>query len=125
VVEKIGDPLMHLVRNAMDHGIEPADCAPRGKPAQGMLRLNAFHDSGAIVITVQDDGGGLNRERILAKAVERGLVEAGHHMSDSEVYASSSSPVSPPPTRSPTCRAAVWGWMWSSATSPRCAARWI
>jgi two-component system chemotaxis sensor kinase CheA len=87
VVEKISDPLMHLVRNAMDHGIEPADVrAQRGKPAQGMLRLNAFHDSGSIVITVQDDGGGLNRERILAKAVERGLVDSGHHMSDSEVY---------------------------------------
>jgi two-component system chemotaxis sensor kinase CheA len=88
VVEKIGDPLMHLVRNAMDHGIEPAALrAARGKPAQGTLSLNAFHDSGSIVITVQDDGGGLQRERILAKAVERGLVEAGHHLSDSEVYA--------------------------------------
>jgi len=87
VVEKISDPLMHLVRNAMDHGIESAEQrAERGKPAQGMLRLNAFHDSGSIVITVQDDGGGLNRERILAKAVERGLVESGHHMSDGEVY---------------------------------------
>jgi hypothetical protein len=48
VVEKIGDPLMHLVRNAMDHGIEPPSCAPqRGKPVQGTLKLNAFHDSGA------------------------------------------------------------------------------
>ena len=88
VVEKIGDPLMHLVRNSMDHGIESAEVrASRGKPAQGTLKLNAYHDSGAIVITVEDDGGGLNRERILAKAVERGLVEPGHHMSDSEVYA--------------------------------------
>ena len=88
VVEKIGDPLMHLVRNSMDHGIESAEVrAERGKPAQGTLKLNAFHDSGAIVITVQDDGGGLKRERIVAKAVERGLVEAGHHLSDAEVYA--------------------------------------
>ncbi len=87
VVEKIGDPLMHLVRNSMDHGIESAELrAQRGKPAQGTLSLNAFHDSGSIVITVQDDGGGLKRERILAKAVERGLVEAGHHLSDAEVY---------------------------------------
>ena len=87
VVEKIGDPLMHLVRNSMDHGIESADVrAARGKPAQGTLKLNAFHDSGSIVITVQDDGGGLKRDRILAKAIERGLVEAGHHMSDAEVY---------------------------------------
>ena len=88
VVEKIGDPLMHLVRNSMDHGIESAELRiARGKPAQGTLKLNAFHDSGAIVITVQDDGGGLKRERILAKAIERGLVDAGHHLSDSEVYA--------------------------------------
>jgi two-component system chemotaxis sensor kinase CheA len=87
VVEKIGDPLMHLVRNALDHGIESAELrAQRGKPAQGTLVLNAFHDSGSIVITVQDDGGGLNRERILAKAIERGLVESGQHLSDPEVY---------------------------------------
>jgi two-component system chemotaxis sensor kinase CheA len=88
VVEKIGDPLMHLVRNSMDHGIESAEIRlARGKPAKGILKLNAFHDSGSIVITVQDDGGGLKRERILAKAIERGLVEAGHHLSDAEVYA--------------------------------------
>lgn len=87
VVEKIGDPLMHLVRNAMDHGIESAQVRlARGKPAQGTVTLNAFHDSGSIVITVEDDGGGLPRDRILAKAVERGLVEPGHHLSDSEVY---------------------------------------
>jgi two-component system chemotaxis sensor kinase CheA len=88
VVEKISDPLMHLVRNAMDHGIESAALrAARGKPAQGTLRLNAFHDSGSVVITLQDDGGGLKRDRILAKAIERGMVEAGHHLSDDEVYA--------------------------------------
>jgi two-component system chemotaxis sensor kinase CheA len=88
VVEKIGDPLMHLVRNSMDHGIESAEVRiARGKPAQGLLKLNAFHDSGAIVITVEDDGGGLKKEKILAKAVERGLVEAGHHMSDADIYA--------------------------------------
>ena len=87
VVEKIGDPLMHLVRNSLDHGIESAELrAQRGKPTQGTLVLNAFHDSGSIVITVQDDGGGLKRERILAKAIERGLIDAGHHLIDSEVY---------------------------------------
>ena len=87
VIEKIGDPLMHLVRNSMDHGIESAELRlQRGKPVQGTLKLNAFHDSGAIVITVQDDGGGLKRERILAKAIERGLVEASPHLSDSEIY---------------------------------------
>jgi two-component system chemotaxis sensor kinase CheA len=88
VVEHIGDPLMHLVRNAMDHGIESTEVrAACGKPEQGTLSLNALHDSGSIVITVQDDGAGLNRDKILAKAIERGLVEAGHHLSDAEVYA--------------------------------------
>jgi two-component system chemotaxis sensor kinase CheA len=88
VVEKIGDPLMHLVRNAMDHGIDPPELrAERGKPATGTVSLNAFHDSGSIVIQVSDDGGGLNREKILAKGIERGLVEPGRVMTDAEVYA--------------------------------------
>ncbi|QEI08083.1 chemotaxis protein CheA [Pigmentiphaga aceris] len=88
VVERIADPLTHLVRNAMDHGIESAELrAARGKPARGTVRLNAFHDSGAIVIEVGDDGGGLQRDRILEKAVERGLVEPGRHLSDGEIYA--------------------------------------
>ncbi|MBB3224246.1 two-component system chemotaxis sensor kinase CheA [Massilia umbonata] len=87
VVEKIGDPLTHLVRNAMDHGIEPADVRlARGKPAQGTVALNAYHDSGSIVIEVSDDGGGLKRDRILAKAVERGLVEPGRVLSDKEIF---------------------------------------
>jgi len=88
VVEKIGDPLMHLVRNAMDHGIDSPELrAQRGKPAQGTVGLNAYHDSGSIVIQVSDDGGGLNREKILAKGIERGLVEPGRVMTDAEVYA--------------------------------------
>ncbi|WP_018150992.1 chemotaxis protein CheA [Leeia oryzae] len=87
VVEKIGDPLTHLVRNSIDHGIETADIrAARGKPAQGKVHLNAYHDSGSIVIEVQDDGGGLNRDKILAKALEKGLVESVHEMSDSDVF---------------------------------------
>jgi two-component system, chemotaxis family, sensor kinase CheA len=64
VVEKIGDPLTHLMRNAMDHGIESAAVrAERGKPVKGMLKLNAYHEAGGIVIEVADDGGGLNRDR--------------------------------------------------------------
>ncbi|HJV82005.1 chemotaxis protein CheA [Noviherbaspirillum sp.] len=86
VIEKIADPLTHLVRNAMDHGIEPAELrAARGKPAQGTVRLNAYHDSGSIVIEVGDDGGGLKRDKILARAVERGLVEPGRSLSDAEI----------------------------------------
>jgi len=87
VVEKIGDPLMHLVRNAMDHGIEPAAArVAAGKPAKGSLRLNAYHDSGSIVIEVADDGGGLKKERILKKAIERGIVSPGQSLSDNEIY---------------------------------------
>ncbi len=86
VVEKIGDPLTHLVRNSMDHGIEPADVRiARGKPAHGTLKLNAYHDSGSIVIEVSDDGGGLNRDRILAKAIERGLVRPDQQLTDKEI----------------------------------------
>jgi len=86
VVEKIGDPLMHLVRNALDHGIEPADVRiARGKPACGRLSLNAFHDSGSIVIQIADDGGGLNREKIRAKAVERELIQPADQLSDTEI----------------------------------------
>jgi two-component system chemotaxis sensor kinase CheA len=87
LVEKIADPLTHLVRNAIDHGIEPADVrAERGKPAVGVVRLNAYHDSGTIVIEVSDDGGGLKKDKILAKARERGLIEAGRTLTDAEIF---------------------------------------
>ncbi len=87
VVEKIGDPLMHLLRNAMDHGIESADARrAAGKPTKGHLSLNAYHDSGSIVLEIADDGAGLNRERILAKAQERGLVTSGAALTDQEIY---------------------------------------
>ena len=86
VVERIGDPLTHLVRNAMDHGIESEEIRlSAGKPAQGTLKLNAYHDSGSIVIQVSDDGGGLNRAKILAKARERGLIGADEVLSDKEI----------------------------------------
>lgn len=88
VIEQIGDPLMHLVRNSMDHGIESAQVrAERGKPSRGELKLNAYHESGGIVIEVSDDGGGLNRDKILAKAIERGLVQPGSNLSDKDIYA--------------------------------------
>jgi two-component system chemotaxis sensor kinase CheA len=86
VVERIGDPLTHLVRNAMDHGIEPASTRlQRGKPAQGTVRLNAYHESGSIVIEVSDDGGGLAKDKILAKARERGLVGEAQQPSDKDI----------------------------------------
>jgi two-component system chemotaxis sensor kinase CheA len=86
VVEKIGDPLMHLVRNALDHGIEPADVREAaGKPAKGRVELNAFHDSGSIVIEVVDDGGGLKADRIQAKAIEKGIIQPGQVLSEQEI----------------------------------------
>ena len=86
VVEKIGDPLMHLVRNSLDHGIEPvAIRLERGKPACGRVSLNAYHDSGSIVIEVSDDGGGLNHEKIRAKAIERELIQPGDSLTDNEI----------------------------------------
>lgn len=87
LVEKIGDPLMHLVRNALDHGIESADKRiAAGKPEKGTLRLNAYHDSGTIAIEISDDGAGLDRNKILQKARERGLIPRGITPTDQEIY---------------------------------------
>jgi two-component system chemotaxis sensor kinase CheA len=87
VLEKIGDPLVHLVRNALDHGLEaPAQRVAAGKSETGTLELNAFHEGGSIIIEVKDDGAGLNKERILAKARERGLVDSDAMLSDEHIY---------------------------------------
>lgn len=88
LVEQIADPLMHLVRNALDHGIEATQARlTAGKPARGTLHLRAEHDSGSIVVEIEDDGGGIDPERVLAKAVERGLVDPGARLSVQEVHA--------------------------------------
>jgi len=87
VLEKIGDPLVHLVRNSIDHGIEKADVrTTAGKPAAGTIHLDACHRGGNIAVEVIDDGGGLNRDRILAKARERGLVDQNATLTDDQVY---------------------------------------
>jgi two-component system chemotaxis sensor kinase CheA len=87
LVEKITDPLTHLVRNSCDHGIElPAERMAKGKPEHGTITLIASHQGGSIVIEVRDDGKGLNRGKLLAKARERGL-EAPDSMADADVYA--------------------------------------
>lgn len=87
VVEHIADPLMHLIRNALDHGIEPPDeRLAKGKQTKGRLHLNAFHDAGSIVVEIIDDGRGLNRDRILEKGRERNLLGATATPSDSDIY---------------------------------------
>ena len=87
MVETIADPLMHLVRNSLAHGIEPAQERTRsGKNPRGQLALHAYHESGTIVIEVSDDGRGLDRDRILRKAIERGLVSPEQTLSDAEVH---------------------------------------
>lgn len=86
MVEKLSDPLMHIVRNAIDHGIEgQEDRAYKGKSKEGHLQLNAFHESGAVVIEVVDDGAGLNQEKILAKAIENGVIKAGEELSPDRI----------------------------------------
>ncbi len=88
MVETIADPLMHLVRNSLDHGLEAKEGRiAMGKPTIGRLALNAYHEAGQVIIEVSDDGRGLNRERIFNKAVERGLVSAEQQMTDAEVNA--------------------------------------
>ncbi|MCC6233733.1 MAG: chemotaxis protein CheA [Verrucomicrobiales bacterium] len=87
IVEEISDPLVHMIRNAVDHGIESADKRlAAGKSPHGVVHLRAFHQGGSIVIEVEDDGGGLPRDRILNKAIEKGLVPRGAELTDSEVF---------------------------------------
>ncbi len=87
IVEEISDPLVHMIRNSIDHGIEkPEVRVQRGKPAHGTITLKAFHQGGNIVIEIKDDGNGLDRERILAKAVEKGLVRPEEQVPDSELF---------------------------------------
>ncbi len=88
VVDKIGDPLVHMVRNSVDHGIEsdPADRVKLGKSERGRVELRAFHKGGNICIEIEDDGRGLNRDAILAKATARGLVREGEAISDRDLY---------------------------------------
>jgi two-component system chemotaxis sensor kinase CheA len=86
VIERLADPLTHMIRNAIDHGLEsPEARAAAGKPAEGVVRLTAAHRSGRIVIEVADDGGGINRPRVKSIAVERGLIAADAVLSDEEI----------------------------------------
>ncbi|NER62614.1 chemotaxis protein CheA [Pseudomonas sp. MAFF212427] len=87
LIDRIADPLVHLVRNAIDHGIEaPAERRAAGKPEQGQLRLNAYHDSGMIVLEIQDDGRGLNTAKIREKAIARGMLDSDTLISDQDIH---------------------------------------
>ena len=88
VIEAIGDPLTHLVRNSADHGLEPPEeRLDNNKPELGTVRLNAFHEGGSICITVEDDGRGLNRDKILAKAIKQGLIADNEKLPDDQIWA--------------------------------------
>jgi two-component system chemotaxis sensor kinase CheA len=87
VIEAISDPLVHLVRNAVDHGIEPPMERERiGKPRKGLIELEARHEGGEVLIIVKDDGKGLDKESILKKAIERGLIQPGAVLPDEEIF---------------------------------------
>ena len=87
VMEKIGDPLVHLVRNSIDHGIEmPEERRAANKPETGTIELNAFHKGGNIIIEIKDDGAGFNKDRIKAKAIERELIGSDENLSDDKIY---------------------------------------
>lgn len=87
MVEAIADPLVHMVRNAVDHGIEaPAERDKSGKPKTGTVKLSAAHEGGSVVITLRDDGKGLNRDRIISKAIEKGLIDPAAQLTDREIY---------------------------------------
>ncbi|WP_026223857.1 chemotaxis protein CheA [Methylosarcina fibrata] len=87
VVELINDPLVHLIRNSLDHGIEmPADRVAAGKPETGVIELKAYHRGGHIVIEIIDDGRGLDRNKLIAKAVEKGLIGENSILSDKQAF---------------------------------------
>ncbi|OBP14378.1 hypothetical protein A5320_11400 [Rheinheimera sp. SA_1] len=87
MVEKLSDPLMHIVRNALDHGIESKELRLyKGKPAQGQLKLSACHEAGSVVIEIADDGAGLNIERIRAKAIEKNIISADQELAEEDIY---------------------------------------
>ena len=86
VIEQLGDPLTHMIRNAIDHGLEPPDeREAQGKPKEGTIVLSAEHRGGRILIEIKDDGRGINREKVLAKAIERGVVSEGAQLADEEI----------------------------------------
>jgi two-component system chemotaxis sensor kinase CheA len=87
VIDQLSEPLMHMIRNSMDHGIETAQLrAERGKRPTAEIHLSARHEGGSVLIAVADDGGGIDKKAVLSRAIERGLVTKGAHLSDGEIF---------------------------------------
>ncbi len=87
VIERIGDPLVHMIRNCVDHGIEgPDDRSKKDKPSVGTIRMSAAHSGAHVVIRIEDDGAGMDKEKIRTKAIEKGLIAADAHLTDKAVY---------------------------------------
>ncbi|MBI5067672.1 MAG: chemotaxis protein CheW [Deltaproteobacteria bacterium] len=88
MVEQIADPLVHMIRNSMDHGVEgPEERVKRGKPETGVIKLSAYHEGGSVVIEIADDGRGLDRERIVQKAIDKGLITSTEGMAEADIDA--------------------------------------
>ncbi len=86
IIERLADPLTHMIRNAVDHGLEtPKERLAAGKPVQGLVKLSAAHKSGRVIIEVSDDGGGINRAKVLQVAVDKGLIATDADLSDNEI----------------------------------------
>ena len=86
IVDEVGDPLMHLVRNCVDHGIEPAELREaRGKPRHGTIKLNAYHEGNQVIIEIADDGGGIDLQRVREKAIRMGVIDESDRLSDREI----------------------------------------
>lgn len=87
LIDKLSDPLMHMVRNSLDHGIEPSDeRSALGKPRSGKVHLSATYSGGSVLIRIQDDGRGLNPDKLIAKAIEKGIIHADQKLSEQEAF---------------------------------------
>lgn len=87
VIDKLADPLVHLLRNSLDHGIEsPEERLAKGKPSKGTIRLSASHEQGQILIAITDDGAGVNTEKVLAKAIAKGIVSTSANLTEADIH---------------------------------------
>jgi two-component system chemotaxis sensor kinase CheA len=115
ILEALIDPLTHIVRNSCDHGVEMPDVREKaGKPRQGTITLSASQQGDHILLCIEDDGAGMDPEKLKSIAISRGVLDADSaaRMSDNDAYNLTSPPASPPSRRSPTSPAVEWAWTW-------------